>query len=440
MAAPGTTVHELCEEATCSICLDYFMDPLMVAECGHNFCRACLSQYSGESDVKLIGQGVQRTEGVEGKGQVCEKHQEPLKLFCRDHEAPICVVCDRAKEHKDHQVVPLEEASQEYQDQILSRLDMLRKEREKILAYKADTEKENQDLLASKERQRTVDLFRQLHQFLAIQEELLLAQMDEVKQGIAKKREEHMAVLTWEISSLESLIQELEEKCQQPAGELQVNLVFFSTRSEKEPFENPAAFPLELKWKLWDFRDTIPILEGVIKKFKANVTLDPITAHPQLILSKDCKSISWGVSCQDLPKNPERFDVRPFVLGREGFAAGRHFWEVTVGREGIWAVGVARKSVRRKGPVEFAPDEGIWAVGRWNGQYRSIDPPLDPLLPLSGDLRRIRVNLNCAESQVCFFNADTGDHLYTFPVGSSFGEALHPYFYVIKNAQLRICP
>uniref|UniRef100_A0A8D2JDK8 Zinc finger protein RFP-like n=1 Tax=Varanus komodoensis TaxID=61221 RepID=A0A8D2JDK8_VARKO len=436
MAAPGTTVHELCEEATCSICLDYFMDPLMVAECGHNFCRACLSQYSGESDVqascpqcrgtfqkrnlrpnrqlanfveiarKLIGQG----------GQVCEKHQEPLKLFCRDHEAPICVVCDRAKEHKDHQVVPLEE------DQILSRLDMLRKEREKILAYKADTEKENQDLLklTEKERQRTVDLFRQLHQFLAIQEELLLAQMDEVKQGIAKKREEHMAVLTWEISSLESLIQELEEKCQQPAGEL----VQVRRGRGVMLLVDPACrlFPLFTRFST------------------ANVTLDPITAHPQLILSKDCKSISWGVSCQDLPKNPERFDVRPFVLGREGFAAGRHFWEVTVGREGIWAVGVARKSVRRKGPVEFAPDEGIWAVGRWNGQYRSIDPPLDPLLPLSGDLRRIRVNLNCAESQVCFFNADTGDHLYTFPVGSSFGEALKEGYTPSKIVIKRIKP
>uniref|UniRef100_A0A8D2KW37 Zinc finger protein RFP-like n=1 Tax=Varanus komodoensis TaxID=61221 RepID=A0A8D2KW37_VARKO len=439
--AASSPRKRLQDEVTCCICLEFFAQPVTL-DCGHNFCRACIETCWGDASadapetaacpqcrekverrslkpnrqlanfVEIAKELTVQPRPADGRWKVCELHEEPLKLFCRDDKAPICVVCDRSKEHREHNVVPLEEASQE-------------KEREKILK------------LTEKERQRTVDLFRQLHQFLAIQEELLLAQMDEVKQGIAKKREEHMAVLTWEISSLESLIQELEEKCQQPAGELvQVRrgrgAPPFSAPPQKmeKPKQNKdkpsVAFMIQTKSFL------LPKL--------SNVTLDPITAHPQLILSKDCKSISWGVSCQDLPKNPERFDVRPFVLGREGFAAGRHFWEVTVGREGIWAVGVARKSVRRKGPVEFAPDEGIWAVGRWNGQYRSIDPPLDPLLPLSGDLRRIRVNLNCAESQVCFFNADTGDHLYTFPVGSSFGEALHPYFYVIKNAQLRICP
>uniref|UniRef100_A0A670HXI6 RING-type domain-containing protein n=1 Tax=Podarcis muralis TaxID=64176 RepID=A0A670HXI6_PODMU len=31
-------------EATCSICLEYFRDPVIIPECGHNFCRACLTQ------------------------------------------------------------------------------------------------------------------------------------------------------------------------------------------------------------------------------------------------------------------------------------------------------------------------------------------------------------------------------------------------------------
>lgn len=44
------------------------------------------------------------------------------------------------------------------------------------------------------------------------------------------------------------------------------------------------------------------------------------------------------------------------MLGREGFTAGRHFWEVTVGGEGDWAVGVARKSVRRKGEFGLSPE------------------------------------------------------------------------------------
>uniref|UniRef100_A0A452IHK3 RING-type domain-containing protein n=1 Tax=Gopherus agassizii TaxID=38772 RepID=A0A452IHK3_9SAUR len=40
-ANPAKTLQE---EATCSICLDYFKDPVMIIDCGHNFCRACITQ------------------------------------------------------------------------------------------------------------------------------------------------------------------------------------------------------------------------------------------------------------------------------------------------------------------------------------------------------------------------------------------------------------
>uniref|UniRef100_A0A8C3I6X1 RING-type domain-containing protein n=1 Tax=Chrysemys picta bellii TaxID=8478 RepID=A0A8C3I6X1_CHRPI len=30
-------------EASCSICLEYFQDPVSI-HCGHNFCRACITQ------------------------------------------------------------------------------------------------------------------------------------------------------------------------------------------------------------------------------------------------------------------------------------------------------------------------------------------------------------------------------------------------------------
>ncbi|CAI5768156.1 E3 ubiquitin-protein ligase TRIM7-like [Podarcis lilfordi] len=144
MAAPGGAVQDLCEEATCSICLECFRDPVIIPECGHNFCRSCLIQCweksEGEASCPLE---------AEGKGRVCEKHQEPLKLFCQEDQSPICVVCDRSKEHKGHEVIPLEEALQEYKDQIRTCLDNVRKEREKILEFKADAEKESQDLLVS---------------------------------------------------------------------------------------------------------------------------------------------------------------------------------------------------------------------------------------------------------------------------------------------------
>ncbi|XP_053235242.1 zinc finger protein RFP-like isoform X2 [Podarcis raffonei] len=476
MAATRGPVQDLCEEATCSICLEYFRDPVIIHECGHNFCRACLIQCWGKSEgeascpqcretveqssitrnqqlanfveiIKKFSHPQGKEEG-EGKGRVCEKHQEPLKLFCKEDESPICVVCDRSKEHKSHEVIPLEEASQEYKDQISSCLDNVRKEREKILVFKADTEKEIQDLLkqTGAEREKMVAEFRRLHQFLEEQEKRILAQMAEVEKEIAAQREEHLARLSRELSSLDSLIREMEEKLQEPASELLQDIGSFLQRSqEKENLEDPAvAFPPALKWRIWDFRDINPFLEGVMKKFrdtveyglqlrKENVTLDPDTAHPLLILSEDQMSVSWGKVCQDLPKDPGRFDTWPYVMGCEGFTAGRHFWEISVGSEWEWAVGVARESVKRKGELTAGPEEGIWRIGKWGDQYRVSSRNGPPVSILGREPKRIRVALNCEGGRVSFYDADTAALLYSFSEASFSGETLQPFFYVRKG-------
>uniref|UniRef100_A0A8C6VFW5 RING-type E3 ubiquitin transferase n=1 Tax=Naja naja TaxID=35670 RepID=A0A8C6VFW5_NAJNA len=137
--AASASWQDFLEEATCSICLDYFEDPVLIPDCGHNFCWGCLSRSSGTSEseascpqcrqtyaprsvfpnrqlarVAEVARGCSHHPEEEG-GSFCPKHREPLKLFCKDHETLICMVCDRSKEHKGHSVIPAEEAFQEYQ-------------------------------------------------------------------------------------------------------------------------------------------------------------------------------------------------------------------------------------------------------------------------------------------------------------------------------------
>uniref|UniRef100_A0A8C0HC85 Zinc finger protein RFP-like n=1 Tax=Chelonoidis abingdonii TaxID=106734 RepID=A0A8C0HC85_CHEAB len=159
----------------------------------------------------------------------------------------------------------------------------------------------------------------------------------------------------------------------------------------------------------------------------ANVTLDPDTAHPELVLSEDRKSVRWGDTWQDLPDNPERFDSDPCVLGYEGFTSGRHSWEVEVGDGLFWAVGVARESVKRKEGVSYNPESGIWAVEQcWWGQYQALTSPVTPL-PLSWVPRRIRVSLDYEWGQVTFFDADNETPIFTFPPASFNGERIRPW-------------
>ncbi|KAG6921707.1 tripartite motif-containing 39, partial [Chelydra serpentina] len=151
------------------------------------------------------------------------------------------------------------------------------------------------------------------------------------------------------------------------------------------------------------FKDTLPSAletqtgESLGAHRLANMTLDLDTAHPNLILSEDRKSVRWEETKQDLPHNPERFGYWPCVLGCEGFTSGRHCWEVEVGDGLSWAVGVARESVGRRRRINLSPEEGIWAV-QFGGQFQALTSPVTPL-PLSWVPSRIRVCLDCDRGQ-----------------------------------------
>ncbi len=43
---------------------------------------------------------------------ICQKHERPLDLFCRDDQTCVCLICT-VKDHKNHNTVPIEEESQE---------------------------------------------------------------------------------------------------------------------------------------------------------------------------------------------------------------------------------------------------------------------------------------------------------------------------------------
>ncbi|XP_074926531.1 E3 ubiquitin-protein ligase TRIM39-like [Chelonoidis abingdonii] len=175
---------------------------------------------------------------------------------------------------------------------------------------------------------------------------------------------------------------------------------------------------------------------------KANVTLDPDTAHPILVVSEDGKSVRRVDALQDLPDTLERFDTSHCVLGSEGFTSGRHYWEVEVGNGKYWGVGLARESVRRKGRISPSPEEGIWAMGiherkqKWIG-YRSFYSP-GQCLSSREAIQRIGVSLDYEEGLVAFLDADRKSLLFCFPLMPFHGERILPYFWV-RGSPLRLC-
>ncbi|XP_050777206.1 zinc finger protein RFP-like isoform X4 [Gopherus flavomarginatus] len=475
--AAENPLESLQEEATCPVCLEYFTEPVTL-ECGHNFCRVCIAQCWEGSDtaascpqcretvqqrnlrpnrqlaniLELVKRlSLQATRGAGGDG-VCERHQEALKLFCEEDQTPICVVCDRSRAHRAHRVVPIEEAAQEYKERIQAHLKTLREEREKLLGLKATGEGNCQEYLkqTQTERQKIVSEFQQLQQFLEEQERLLLAQLEKLDEEIVRIQNENVSKLSKQISHLSELISEMEGKCQKPASEFLQDVRTTLSRCEKGKFQQPEEISPELEEGVRGFSQKRIVLLEILGKFKdtlpselerkrgesfgayrqVNVTLDPDTAHRELILSGDQKSVRWQHTWLRLLSNPERFDTELCVLGCEGFTSGRHCWEVEVGAGQYWAVGVARESVRRKGGISRSPDRGIWAVGWcWGGQFQSLTSPVTPL-PLRRVPSRIRVCLDCDRGQVTFIDAGDEAPIFTFPPGSVPGGRIRPWFWV----------
>ncbi|XP_075594480.1 zinc finger protein RFP isoform X2 [Balearica regulorum gibbericeps] len=423
------------DEASCSICLGFFQDPVSI-HCGHNFCRACITRCWEEAEenfacpqcketapqrnlrpnrelAKIIEiakrLSLQAAKGGAGGERLCEKHQEALKLFCEEDQIPICLVCRESQAHRVHAVVPIEEAAEEYKE----RVEM--------------------------ERQKVVSEVKELHQFVEGQERLLLDRLAKLDQEIMRRQEENINRLLEEISSIGEQIRELEEKCQQPVCEFLQDSKNILSRLEKDDAQKPAETSPELGEKPTDLPQKNIALKEMLMKFQVSLTLDPETAHPRLVLSEDRKRVRWEDTRQPVPDNPKRFDSSRCVLGCEGFSAGRHYWEVEVGDGEAWAVGVAKESVKRKGRISVNPKVGIWAVGQCGSQYQALTSPTIPISLLTAP-KVIGIYLDYEAGRVAFFDSNNEAPIFTYPPTSFAGEQILPLLCLGRGCQFTLSP
>uniref|UniRef100_A0A8D0BP05 Uncharacterized protein n=1 Tax=Salvator merianae TaxID=96440 RepID=A0A8D0BP05_SALMN len=378
--ADQNPVQNLCDEATCPICLEYFRDPVMI-DCGHNFCQICISQHFGKSEaeascpqcreivrprkmkpnrplasiVEITKKfSVQTIRGAaEAVGKLCNKHQEPLKLFCEDDVALLCLVCDKSKEHREHKVIPKEEALEKYKDEVSERLKVLRKEREAIVSLKLKEETENQELLAQAEteRQKIVAEFKQMHKLLEEQERILLAQLKELEDNIKDIGKKHIAELSKEIESIEGFIKKMENKQEQPANDFLQDVGATLKRCIAGKCETPLAYPSELTEQIKTFSNAIT------NKFKAYRSED--LEVPTLYLFRNGNYIHssqlnrYGhVACSD------ELCAWSYVMGTERFTSGCHSWVMNMRNEPLWAFGVARDHSQDRNETR------VWAFGK----------------------------------------------------------------------------
>ncbi|XP_071369781.1 E3 ubiquitin-protein ligase TRIM35-like [Centroberyx affinis] len=445
---------------SCHVCSETFRDPVSLG-CSHSFCSSCLKQFwkqaknkncpvckrktsKDDPDVNFALKeladsftgrqkaGSSETDKGEEKVEVvCTKHPEEPKLFCKEEQRAVCLVCD-FPHHHGHKVVPIEEAISELKEQLKSDLKSLQDKRNKHKevekTYNEVVQHSKKQLVAT-ERQIRAE-FNKLHQFLKEEEEARLEALRKEEEQKGKTITREMKIIQEKISSLSDSISAVEE-------DLKKHNVPFLTSYKPTQTSARAQCSLSdpqlvsgalidvakhlgnLSFRVWEK------MKGKVKF--SPVILDPNTASSWLSLSDDLTSVRDTDTEQQLPDNPERNSYYIHVLGSEGFSSGKHSWEVEVGDHPGWTVGLAKESVDRKGKQSASPEHGIWCLLHGSGKYTN---GFGETVTVKKSLQRIRVQLDYDRGELSFYDSEDKTHIYTHR--DTFTEKLYPHFYIGK--------
>ncbi|XP_049429596.1 E3 ubiquitin-protein ligase TRIM39-like isoform X3 [Epinephelus fuscoguttatus] len=362
--------------------------------------------------------------------RMCREHDKQLELFCKTDQLCVCMLCT-VSAHKKHDVVPLKEEYERKKAELekteAETQQMIQKTQLKIEEIKRSVKLSKED--ADREIADGVQVFTALKESVERSQAELINTIKEKQ----RKTEEQA----------EGFIEELEQEVfelRKRSAKVQQQLL----KSENHfLLQNPLSLGTALPVKDWTEVNVCPLShEGTVRRalnqllvgselkrvqqYAVNVTLDPDTAHPNLILSDDKKQVHDGGVQVTLPDNPERFDSCVNVLAKQSFTSGRFYFEVQVEGKAEWTLGVARGSIKRKGYITVSPQKGYWTISLRNeNEYCACAGP-DVSLSLKSRPKKVGVFVDYEEGLVSFYDVDSAALIYSF-TGCCFSEKLYPF-------------
>ncbi|XP_062387348.1 stonustoxin subunit beta-like [Sardina pilchardus] len=178
--------------------------------------------------------------------------------------------------------------------------------------------------------------------------------------------------------------------------------------------------------------------------YAGELTLDPNTINRFLSLSDGNRKVTRVREEQPYPEHPERFDVYPQVLCREGLT-GRCYWEAELSGTNRGAgISVAYKSIKRKGgddDVIMGQNAKSWSLICSPDSYHVCHNNEETDIPApSSDSSGVGVYLDWPAGTLSFYSVSshTLTHLHTFH--STFTEPLCPGFRVYySGSSVSLC-
>ncbi|KAM7407236.1 hypothetical protein PAMA_003119 [Pampus argenteus] len=394
-------------DASCDVCIRKRVKTLKsYLDCLPSFCQAHLEPHHVLSTFK---KHPQVNPMMNTRDRVCQKHEKLLDRFCNTDQAYVCQICIK-KDHKAHHTVPMKGESREKRAQI-GRIqaeveEMIRGRMQKIREIKQSVQRSRGN--TEREIEESEQVFAKLLQSIQRGQAEVVEELKAKQRKVESRASGLIVELEQELDDLRQRSTDLEQ-LSHTEDDLYLLQSFpaFSTLPDTKDWSDvsveSAVYVGTVRRAVVSVsRQLEQTVEAEVKRlcetelqraqqFAVDVTLDPDTAHPKLVLSENKKEVYHGDVALSLPDNAERFYPGVSVLGKQGFSSGRFYYEVQVKGKTEWDIGVGLETVNRKGGDILNPERGYWSLGlRKDKSYWALSST--PIcVPLVQSLQRVGV-------------------------------------------------
>ncbi|XP_061433812.1 E3 ubiquitin/ISG15 ligase TRIM25-like [Lethenteron reissneri] len=362
----------------------------------------------------------------------CREHSEELKFYCTVDSSLVCSTCTIAGEHTGHKVLTLKKEHETRKTRVgeeTRAVEKKRKEAEKSVERMEAARMEAQVSVAGI-RGRITGKFARLRKALDEDEKEALQRVAVKERKLLSRIDEEIARHKREIGELQGVatrlraLQHERDSFAFLQGHVEV------TRRRKFPKESAPSPPTSMD------AATMLSLERVVNRFLpfaygCSPTLDTNSAHHNLQISSDLRTVTVSDVTQGRSHHPHRFDVYQQSLCSESFSSGQHYWEVDVGSARWCRVGVAYGIIPRRGvgaACSLGGSDVSWCLQKHRDSFSVVHGGVATSLSVPQPPRRVGFHLDWDAGRLSFYSADSMALLYSF--NKTFTQPLHPGLWV----------